>query len=54
MLSIKDYEEKYSDIVHHSYHVRVVSVIDADTYVMGLTLQKYVNSERYVFVAEMC
>ena len=33
-------------IVHHKYHVRVVSVIDADTHVMGLTLYDYVNSER--------
>ena len=46
MLSIKDYEEKYSDIVQHKCHVRVVSVIDADTHVMGLTLYEYVNSER--------
>lgn len=46
MLSIKDYGEKYSDIVHHRYHVRVVSVIDADTHVMGLTLYEDVNSER--------
>ena len=46
MRSIKDYEGKYSDIAHHKYHVRVVSIIDADTHLMGLTLYKYVNSER--------
>ena len=28
------------------YHARVVSVIDADIHLMGLTLYKYVNSER--------
>ena len=46
MLSIKDYEEKYFDIVNHKCHVRVVSVIDADTHVMGLSLYEYVKSER--------
>jgi hypothetical protein len=46
MLSIKDYEEKYSDIMQRRYHVRVVSVIDADTHVIGLTQYEYVNSER--------
>jgi hypothetical protein len=31
---------------HHKYRVLVLSVIDADTHVMWLTLHKYVNSER--------
>ena len=31
---------------HHKYHVRVLSVIDADTHVMGLTMYEYVNSDR--------
>ena len=30
---------------HHKYRVLVLSVIDADTHVMWLTLHKYVNSE---------
>ena len=32
-------------IVHHKHRVRVVSVTDADTHVMGLALYEYVNPE---------
>ena len=31
---------------HHKDHVFVLSVLDADTHVMGLTMYEHVNSER--------
>ena len=31
---------------YHKYHVFVLSVLNADTHVKGLTMYEYVNSER--------